>query len=249
MAISGVAGWLNIRGVTPHLALPDEVYAGSDTMVAVRLLNEKRRIPSFLIRVKVLGGEAGFPIIDRQGTEAAFLIVRFRGRGHRRIERLEISSPFPINFFVRRKSMEIYEEVLVIPQPRPCRSGAHADGKGEGGELAAGRKGYEGDISRIVDYTGGEPLKMIHWRLSARHGELKVKEMTAAVLEPVIIDIDALPGAGLEERLSCGVYLVNRMIRENRPAGLRLKEKVVKPALSNAHRLRLLAELATYGQD
>ena len=32
-------------------------------------------------------------------------------------------------------------------------------------------KGFEGDVTKISDYTGTEPLKLVHWRLSAKHGE------------------------------------------------------------------------------
>ena len=59
-------------------------------------------------------------------------------------------------------------------------------------------KGQEGDVSHISDYRGGEPLKLIHWKLSARHDRLKVKELSAASHTPVTIDLDAIPGAGLD---------------------------------------------------
>lgn len=99
----------------------------------------------------------------------------------------------------------------------------------------------------IRDYTGGEPLKLIHWRLSARHGELKVKEMAMPSEDPLIIDVLSLPGGGLEENLSCAAYLVNRAVRLRRPVGLKFGARVVRPDLTRAHRLRLLTELAVYG--
>ena len=91
-------------------------------------------------------------------------------------------------------------------------------------------------------------MKLIHWRLSAKHEEFKVKEMSATFREPVIIDIDAMPGSGVEERLSSAAFLVNRLIRANRPVGLKLADRTIPPALSREHRLGLLAELAVYGK-
>jgi hypothetical protein len=76
-----------------------------------------------------------------------------------------------------------------------------------------------------------------------------VKELSAEVSEPVMLDITTLPGGSLEERLCCGVFLINRFNREARPVGLMLAGKVFPPALSRVHRLKLLAELALYGKD
>jgi uncharacterized protein (DUF58 family) len=120
---------------------------------------------------------------------------------------------------------------------------------GKNGDLTSLRKCYDGDVTRIADYTGNEPLRLIHWRLSAKHEEFKVKEMSAAAREPVIIDIKAMPGKNLEEHLCCAVFLINRLIGANRPVGLKLPNKVISPALSRVHRLGLLAELAVYAKD
>ena len=102
-------------------------------------------------------------------------------------------------------------------------------------------------MTAIRDYTGNDPLKLIHWRLSARHGELKVKEMAAPSEDPLVIDVLSLPGGGLEENLSLAAYLVNRAVRANRPVGLKFGARIVRPDLTRTHRLRLLTELAVYG--
>jgi len=74
--------------------------------------------------------------------------------------------------------------------------------------LAAAGKGTRGTSTGLSPYSGGDPLKMIHWRLSARHDELKVKELSATAREPLVIDIDRLAGAELGRKallchLSC----------------------------------------------
>jgi uncharacterized protein (DUF58 family) len=92
-------------------------------------------------------------------------------------------------------------------------------------------------------------MKMIHWRLSAKYDELKVKEMKATSREPVIIDLNSLHGRDLEEKLSCAVYLINRLIRRNQPVGLKLLDRVISPKATREHRMRLLSELAVYGKN
>jgi uncharacterized protein (DUF58 family) len=110
-------------------------------------------------------------------------------------------------------------------------------------------KGQEGDISHIGDYRGGEPLKLIHWKLSARHDRLKVKELSAASHTPVTIDLDAIPATGLEQKLSCCTYLVTRLLRSGRPTGLKSATMEIAPDSTRQHKLKLLKVLATYGTD
>ncbi len=248
MAVSGVLGWLNIRGVNAHLELPDEVYCGLATLATVRLTNSKRLFPSFLLRVTVLESSFTAELLGRGSSTTTSFVQTFSERGRTTIPFAEIRSPFPINFFVRRRRTPLDQQFLVFPGPLPCSAVSATDKAQKTGALPAARKGFEGDVSRIADYTGREPMKLIHWRLSAKHEEFKVKEMQAASGEPVIIDLDALPGKNLEENLSCATFLINRLIAASRPVGLRLRERVIPPALSREHRLGLLAELALYGR-
>jgi uncharacterized protein (DUF58 family) len=249
MAASGILGWLNIREMQMMVDLPDEIYCGLPTLATVRLLNAKKFFPSFLIQVKIFGKTSTLDLIGRGAVESSSFVHTFQERGRVTIPFGEISSPFPINFFIRRRRTALARQLLVFPAPRFCAE-AESDGQGgKIGDLTSLRKGYEGDVTRIADYTGNEPLKLIHWRLSAKHEEFKVKEMSAAARKPAIIDIKAMPGKNLEENISCAVFLINRLIGANRPVGLKLPDKLISPAISREHRLRLLSELAVYAKD
>lgn len=249
MAVSGILGWLNIRGMQMMVDLPDEVYCGLPTLATVRLVNAKQLFPSFLLQVKMLGKSSTLNLVRRGEIESSSFVHTFQERGRVTVPFGEISSPFPINFFVRRRRMAFARKLLVFPAPRGCDMAESLGKGGKSGELTSISKGYEGDVTRIADYTGNEPLKLIHWRLSAKHEEFKVKEMGAAARDPVILDIEEMPGKNLEEQLCCAVFLINRLIAANRPVGLKLTDKVINPALSREHRLRLLAELAVYAKD
>ncbi len=249
MAVSGICGWLNIRGLKMRIDLPDEVYCGMATLATLRIVNAKRLFPSFLLQVKILGKSVTANLIKGGESEASSFLLTFPERGRVAISFGEICSPFPINFFVRRRRTALDRQITVFPAPRPCAMAESRDKGGKSGDFASPRKGYEGDVARIADYTGSEPMKLIHWRLSAKYEEFKVKEMSSMFREPVMIDIAAMPGRELEEHLSCAVFLINRLIRANRPVGLKLPDKVINPALSREHRLGLLTELAVYGKD
>jgi uncharacterized protein (DUF58 family) len=90
-------------------------------------------------------------------------------------------------------------------------------------------------------------MKMIHWRLSARHEWFKVKEPSATSAEPVIIDLTTHSTIPLEQRLSQATFTINRLCRENRPVGLRVSaDHLIPPTSGRNNRLRLLTELAMY---
>jgi hypothetical protein len=120
MAVSGLAGWMNIRGIGVTAAFPDEIYEGSDTLVIVRLENRKKMVPSFLLRVDACDAHVGFNLVERNSVESDALTLRFYGRGKRVLEQVLVSSAFPINFFVRGKSVSLHSAFTVFPAPRAC---------------------------------------------------------------------------------------------------------------------------------
>ena len=73
--------------------------------------------------------------------------------------------------------------------------------------------------------------------------------MAATAIEPVILEVDLIPGRDLEERLSRCAFLINRLLKGGRPVGLKLADRIIAPALTRVHRLKLLGELAVYGKD
>lgn len=249
MSVSGVLGWLNIRGMSVRADLPDEVYCGHETLVTVRLGNGKRCFPSFLLKAEVLGETVDFDLLGRGEEGRNSFMFRFMERGEHSIAAGKIFSPFPINFFIRSRTVPLNRTVTVFPAPLPSPLPAGSGGKELSGSMAACGKGYEGEMAKVVDYSGAEPLKLVHWRLSAKHEELKVKEFASTTREPVILDIAAIPASTLEEKLSRAVFLVNRLIKTERPVGLKLGERLIQPAATRDHRLRLLKELACHGKD
>jgi uncharacterized protein (DUF58 family) len=249
MTVSGILGWLNIRGLHMRVELPDEIYAGMATLATVRLVNAKRFFPSFLLCTRVLGKSVTTYLLKNGAGETNSFVHTFPFRGAQSIPSAEICSPFPINFFVRCRRTTLGLEFPVFPAPLAGAGSSHPENPLRQGDASTFRKGNDGEFSRIADYTGNEPMKLIHWRLSAKFEEFKVKEMSATSGEPLMIDIDLLPGRDLEEKLSLACFLVNRMTGANRPVGLKLRERTLRPALSRQHRLHLLTELALYGKD
>ncbi len=247
MAVSGVIGRGNLQKLSVHLEPPEEIYAGLPTLVRVELRNGRRWLPAFLIQVELAGTQATFHAVGRRKSATLLVPLTCPLRGEHLLAPLRLRSIFPINFFVRTNPLGAAGPVTVFPSPLPCPGASGLEGRSGGAARESKARGLEGEISRIGDYSGTEPLRLIHWKLSARQGDLKVKELSAVTREPLLVDLALLPGGGLEARLGCAVHLINRAGREGRPVGLRLGGQTIPPEEGRAHRLRLLRELACHG--
>lgn len=248
MAVSGLIGRYNLARLRLDLHPPTEVYAGIETLATVELHNSKP-YPSFLVVVELAGGQALFPIIPGRSTLRKSIPLKLDQRGRNQIPDGALRSIFPVNFFIRSFPAYLSAEAVVFPAPRDCHAAAAPEGKKALGDHSTAMRGNEGEIERIGDYRGGEPLKMIHWKLTARQDALMVKEASDTAREPVLIEPKELPGNTIEDQLRCATWLVNRYMRNNRPVGLQLPQQKIAPKTGTRHRLHLLTELALYGQN
>jgi len=249
MSVTGVAGMLNLKKLTPELVPPEEIYASSETSFLLNVHNAKRILPSFLIRLEGPGGQiAMVPVVPPQGFSSARISLMFPVRGRSCVERIKISSPFPVNFFTRYWTIPIDTCFVVFPRLSQGLSSGDGVGIERPGINVHLSRGVDGELERISGYSGSEPLRMIHWKLSARSDTLLVKGFGRQAQQPIFIDLDAIQGNTLEERISRAAWLVKRWVME-RPVGLALGERTIPPEVGRRHGVVLLSELALYGSD
>lgn len=243
MAVSGIFGLRNLQKLDITLKFPDEIYCDIPAQLTIQLTSKRSILPHYLLTLHVKASTADFHILKPKEHREQKLLATFKVRGAGIIARAAVSSPFPVNFFVRSKLFTLDASYLVFPQPVPLPRGWLAGDRRETGNIAQTRRGSSGETESIGQYTEAEPLKQIHWKLSARHDELLVKEMSAESGKPVIIDLDELPG-GIEERLGHAAFLINNLMPKGRAVGLKLAGKTIQAGISRSHRLKMLGELA-----
>jgi uncharacterized protein (DUF58 family) len=249
MSVTGLAGMYNIKKLIPDLLPPEEIYAGIPSTFRLSVRNTKLHLPSFLIRLESSTGQAlVFPVLLQKAASYGTVLFTFNQRGRAPLGRVTISSPYPVGFFTRFWSFEIDNTVTVFPHPIAADSGGSGEESPATGTGLRRERGLNGELERISLYSGSEPLRMIHWKLSARSHDLLVKGFGRRVVAPLVIDLDALPGQGVEERLSRAAWLVQRWVRE-RPVGLLLGGRIFPAGIGKQHGLMLLKELALYGID
>ncbi len=256
MGISGFFGKRNLAKIEIDVELPEEIFARTSFPLKITLVNNRRFLPAFLIKVRLHDLEILFPFVDAKGRDSRYVSFALDERGISNIGDLRLCSVFPFHFFVRCRRIERLFETVVFPQMKKCGlTDVVVSEKRSKGEQTADRTGYDAEIMSTRDYIKGDPLKYIHWKASARTGQLKTKELSSLYHQPVIIDFDSVPIKSLEEKISCVTYLVVKLFKQNVPVGLRIGGALfASPGKAHgestrAGRKAMLRRLALYGKD
>ncbi|MEI6215446.1 MAG: DUF58 domain-containing protein [Desulfuromonadales bacterium] len=249
MSITGMAGMYNIKCLIPALLPPDEIFAGTPTPFRLSIRNTKRFLPSFLIRLEHNSGTSlVVPIIHRNSTFEGNLTLVSGKRGQIPAGHITISSSYPVGFFTRYLTILLDGGFTVFPQLLPMNMASCSGDKQRTGDTARSLRGIDGELERIENYSGREPQRLIHWKLSARAGDLLVKGFGDRSVPPLVIELDQLPGQNSEVRLSQAAWLVKMWVLR-RPVGLVINGRTITAAGGRQHGLKLLKELALYGGD
>lgn len=235
----------NLNGLTIEATGVRPVFAGEHAEFGVRL---KRATPRGH-HALWLGwpGEIRQNVdLDEEVEQALHLPVLAPARGWLDPGRLRLETTWPLGLLRAWTWLDLAQAALVYPRPLlagPPRRAALATGEGE--ELVT--EGND-DFVGLRPYRAGDSPKHIAWKSFAQEGDLMVKEYGGHADRRLWLDFDALPGLGVEERLStlCGWALTCDAARDE--YGLRLPGVEIAPGRGEAHRAALLRALALHGQ-
>jgi uncharacterized protein (DUF58 family) len=97
----------------------------------------------------------------------------------------------PLGFFRGQRSSPDSEVALVLPRFVSLSERRRA--RELEAAMAAPRAGSGNELFGIREYRAGDSLRRIHWRSSARHGELVVREYEPPGLQTLTIAVDPSP--------------------------------------------------------
>ncbi len=208
-------------------------------------------VASIVERVGRLGEERH--LLRRRGRRLAVIYVLERlprGRYAFTDSHLELVDPFGLH----RVSVPLPAPGALLVYPRLVRlnrlfseSGAHAF---EGRRLLLRRStGY--DLHSVREYEQGESLRHVHWRSTARRGQLMVKELEDAPRDEIAVLLDAdaraVAGDSFEVQVRAAGSILEAYVRRGRRAVLvvnsdrRESQQVHSPAADRRRALELLA--------
>ncbi|MGW1749785.1 DUF58 domain-containing protein [Streptomyces sp. NPDC002092] len=161
---------------------PARVPAGSEARVHLRMDNVSR-LPTGLLMLQdrvpyVLGPRPRF-VLDRVepgGRREVSYRVRSDLRGRYPLGPLQLRLTDPFGMCELTRSFSTYDTLTVIPRVEalpPVRLSGESKGYGDGRQRSLALAGEDDVIPR--GYRYGDDLRRVHWRLTARYGELMVR--------------------------------------------------------------------------
>src|SRR3712207_6270719 len=193
------AGRVSLRDLVVTARFPDHIFAGDPSPVIVTVNNTKRLLPSLSVTVEArerveTGGRPRGLFRRPRGRKRAlayFMYLPHRAKVEQRVEQtfaargrvlvtgFEISTRFPFGFFRLRRRLRARDvEIVVYPKPEGLGDELHLLPI-DAGQLEAQRRGAGHDLHSLREYQPHDDVRHIHWKATARHGRLVVREFTA----------------------------------------------------------------------
>ncbi len=242
MLLSGIISYINLQGLKLNLKPPKEIYAGIPAEFEAYLKKENR-FPSFMIDVTGNGESVLFPYVTKTPLKRRINFI-FSRRGEVESVKVIVSSEFPLGMFVRYYAVEIPLKLVIFPKPFPTKEFLSSGYENsEGLQESFTSVGYD-ELKEIRDYRG-EPMKLIHWKVSAKLDTLKVKDMSALERGAIVLTLNSVSG-DLETKLSKLTYLVNELMGKGYAVGVDLGKVKIPPGKGEKHKLKILRALALY---
>ncbi|MEX5721811.1 DUF58 domain-containing protein, partial [Geodermatophilus maliterrae] len=171
-----------VRVAARRTVSPARVPRGEDAEVRLELTNAERRTGRLWLLAEQLPAELGpsprFVVERLAGGGTTELRYRVHGgrRGRFRLGPLQLRLVDPFGLVQRTTSGTDDAPLLVVPRVRQLGPGGPAGGQGGGGEGARRSIAVHGedDVS-TRSYRHGDDLRKVHWRATARTGELMVR--------------------------------------------------------------------------
>jgi uncharacterized protein (DUF58 family) len=215
-----------------------------DRLKVTYTLRNTSRLPKLWLEVhnptSLPGGLPGRALNLGPRSERSWLIrAPLVRRGHFRIEPLQIQTGDPFGFFEASASVGQGVTVVVYPRVEAIPLWRIPAASLEGSHSAPERTLQTTPLATTVrPWAPGDSMNRIHWKTTARHGEIQVKEFDLETTADAWIILDLQRGiqAGrgdestVEAAVRVAAAIADKAITENRSVGMTI----------NAHRMAIL---------
>jgi len=253
LVVSGVTSRQNLRKVDISLAAPGEVYARQPFSLAYTISHAGRLWDRRLLLIAGVG--EGKPVLvpylarkqERQGS----LELTVNRRGRLRIPYLHLSSIYPLGLFRKGMRYPVELEMLVYPQLLSADE-YRIQGGGPTGEHPSRKAGSGHELLTLRAFRQGDDRRNIHWKQSARTGDLIFMEKEAEKGQRVSILFDNGVGsltdnedrARFERLVSEAATASHHFIEKGYEVELITRGGVIGFGRGQGHRRRILESLA-----
>lgn len=215
---------------------PEAVVAGRPFMIRYRIKSTRRRGAAYALRIRetvLYNGERlqieGYVDAVSAGETATLEIpMTVPLRGEIRFKSARLSTRFPFGLFERRFTVSAAHETVVFPSLFPVRRPIEGRGAQAAAQSLVSREETHGneEFYGLREYRHGDNPKRVHWRSSARTGQLLVREMTDLKPQSVIVVLETYTSPGTDQSL--------------RERAISAAATILCHALENGYRLALI---------
>ena len=210
LALAAILAWRSLKDIQVHRLPILPISAGDELTVTLEVINNSEK-PKTLLQVWdispfVLSSpqQTSIELISSQSKYSWAYYLTPQRRGIYFWGEVELRTGNPLGLFWCRRSRTAPGKAVVYPQVLPLKTCPLVDslGQDESKQLLSERRyqsSTEGLTRALRPYRVGDPTRLIHWRSSARYGDLRVRELEIANGgEEVIIGLDSSASWELE---------------------------------------------------
>ncbi len=224
LLLSGLLSWFNFRGVAWRLRAGGPWRAGHATLVTIDVRNGKAWLPTYGLwfdlkthpriatkpeTTKEVNLKADLAAAEKAVTRGRLLLrerVEPRGatavewvhqpaqRGEHVLELEAVGSLFPFGFLRKSVGTGLRQTVLVWPAQVDYRWLDAAAARSGGTGWRTARAGVGEDLLALRRYSAGDSQRLVHWKASARLGQLMVRQFAAESLNGFSLHVDPADG-------------------------------------------------------
>lgn len=203
---SALAPWRMVRRLTIERVVPETVVAGQPFKMTYVLRNHRRWFRTWSLLIRETGvnrGDGQWPLVhvaalnpgEELRLEERALSDR-RGRVH--LKQIQIRSSFPFGLFSCGVTCRIPAEITVCPAVGRLRRdlwrGNPRIAAASSRERQTPDHHGQDEFFGVREYRPGDNYRSIHWRRSARTGDLVIREMAPVRATQLIVVVDPWPG-------------------------------------------------------
>lgn len=268
-AVSLVAGWASLRNLEISRAVPDGVMAGQPFEVRYQLTNRQRRVGIYSLHVADRAVTAQRPWTCEffvpmlpAGRTIQITLDRFcPHRGRIDFDEIVLATRFPFGLITKLARVAVPQQTLVYPALGAVRERRWQIRRWTEASLDGRPLPQRGDdeFYGLREYRAGDNPRRIHWRRSARAGQLVVREMARLGAAQIWCILDTRIPAGdpdlaerLEEAINCTATVACDAVESSCKVGLICNGDpplILPPGGGRDYRLRVLRELALRAEN
>jgi uncharacterized protein (DUF58 family) len=198
LVINGVLAWANVRRVGVSCKPVPPAYGGESARLTITVSNTSTRTATVVLEDQTGVASTSWLVHQLQGGASIDCSAerQFQRRG-RFPCRVLVSSGFPLGLLRQTRSIATGTDLIVLP------AAGYADAdrmrqwflRQAGGDSRARKvlrrvTAEHSEVRGVRPYRNGDAIRSIHWRSSARRGELMVREYDAAPNPDLVIIVE-----------------------------------------------------------